>query len=235
MRRPLWIRSASWRDRVKPTTGRPLLGPEERLSCRPVDSLLWAVLGSERQPQPEYLLCPRCPAPGSQGSGRAAHPASAASRRPGAAGSAPERSTMDSAPPAAVRVLGGQAPAGSTADSGWWGWGGGPAPANPAQQATGRGEKPPAPPRSGGGGGGGTRGEITQEQCRFRLKMLPATGVHVECLSWWGGAGCTWMPRASAGLFPHPPSTPLELTFARAHSPIPSSGLRVELVKTASG
>lgn len=188
-----------------------------------------------REPQPEYLLCPRCPAPGSQGSGRAAHPTSAASRRPGAAGSAPERSTMDSAPPAAVRVLGGQAPAGSTADSGWWGWGGGPAPANPAQQATGRGEKPPAPPRSGGGGGGGTRGEITQEQCRFRLKMLPATGVHVECLSWWWGAGCTWMPRASAGLFPPPPSTPLELTFARAHSPIPSSGLRVELVKTASG
>lgn len=52
------------------------------------------------------------------------------------------------------------------------------------------------------GGGGGTRGEITQEQCRFRLKMLPAMGVHVERLSW---RGCTWMPLAPARLPSLPP------------------------------
>lgn len=66
-------------------------------------------------------------------------------------------------------------------------------------------EKPPAWLGSGGGCGGGARGEIIQELCRFRLKMLPAAGVHVERLSCWGlGGRCTWMPRASAGLLSAP-------------------------------
>lgn len=52
------------------------------------------------------------------------------------------------------------------------------------------GRSRPARIRSRRGGGGGTRGEITQEQCRFRLKMLPAMGVHVERLSWGDARGC---------------------------------------------
>lgn len=78
--------------------------------------------------------------------------------------------------------------------------------ASPAQQGgapeavrmEGRGKKPPARLRSGGGGGGGARGEIIQELCRFRLKTLPAAGVHVECRD----GGCTWMPWAPAVLLP---------------------------------
>lgn len=64
-----------------------------------------------------------------------------------------------------------------------------------------QGEKPPAWLRSGGGCGGGARGEIIQELCRFRLKMLPAAGVHVERLSCWelGGdaRGCPGHLRGS--------------------------------------
>lgn len=114
------------------------------------------------------------------------------------------------------------------------GWG--PGSANPAQQgealrATGRGEKPPAPPGSGGGGGGGTRGEITPEQCRFRLKMLPATGVHVECPRRWGGGGMhVDAPGVCGALYPHPTGAHI---CTRPQSHPHSSGLRVELVKTS--
>ena len=111
--------------------------------------------------------------------------------------------------------------------------GGGPALANPAQQgealqATGRGEEPPARLRSGGGGGGGTRGEITPERCRFRLKMLPAMGVHVECLSWWGMH--VDAPGICRALYPHPTGAHI---CTRPQSHPHSSGLRVELVKTS--
>lgn len=111
--------------------------------------------------------------------------------------------------------------------------GGGPALANPAQQgealqATGRGEEPPARLRSGGGGGGGTRGEITPERCRFRLKMLPAMGVHMECLSWWGMH--VDAPGICRALYPHPTGAHI---CTRPQSHPHSSGLRVELVKTS--
>lgn len=83
----------------------------------------------------------------------------------------------------------------------------------------GRGEKPPARLRSGGGGGGGTRGEITQEQCRFRLKMLPVRSVHVERLSWGDARGCPghqrgslpvphWSSHLHTPTVPSPPSSP---------------------------
>lgn len=73
--------------------------------------------------------------------------------------------------------------------------------------------------RSGGGGGGGTRGEITQEQCRFRLKMLPVRSVHVERLSWGDARGCPghqrgslpvphWSSHLHTPTVPSPPSSP---------------------------
>lgn len=116
--------------------------------------------------------------------------------RPGAQhhGQRPSAPCASSGRPAAARDTAG-------------GWGG--APREPARrgqalQATGRGEKPPSPPRSGGGCGGGSRGEITQELCRFRLKTLPATGVHVERLRWgWGGVHVD-APGICGARYPHP-------------------------------
>lgn len=127
---------------------------------------------------------------------------------------------MDSAPAGASCVLRGRAGSGrATTDSGSArrvGYG----PANSArlggarEACEGRGEKTPARLRSGGGGGGGgTKGEITQEQCRFRLKILPAMGAHVEPESR-GSRVCPGHPRGSlpsptgAHICIHPQSQP---------------------------
>lgn len=95
-----------------------------------------------------------------------------------------------------------------------------------------QGEKPPAWLGSGGGCGGGARGEIIQELCRFRLKMLPAAGVHVECLSCWGcvGGDARGCPGHLQGSFLSLAAA-LELTFAEAHEPLPTFQTYIKQVK----
>lgn len=156
-----------WRPQLAPTPG----SRGEDIPVTPT----FGLLGAEKQPQPEYLLCSGSRAPLFHPSGRAAHPALAASHSRGGAGLALGVQHHGQRPKqplcACSKARPGRLHRGQRLVV-WWCVGDGSirqtqlSREGPWRRRGCRREERSRPVRlrSQGGSGGGTRGEITQEQ-----------------------------------------------------------------------